>query len=217
MGKNYSITADKSGYISGRTTLSTTGKSVMDPDDTTMVTVYVHKITNDFEYHVQNVYYNFDNGNFQPDSYGALDSLVRFLTDNPSVSVEIRSYTDSKGENVYNDELSVKRAQAVMTYMQTKGIDRGRMIARGEGNKNPIRPNTIAGKDNPTGRQYNRRTEFRIIGELSEKHIIYDQNKPEYIDKSGNESRNKNLNADEPESDDNAQPDSGVLPGSRVE
>ena len=217
MGKNYIITADKSGYISGRTTLSTTGKSVMDPDDTTVVTVYVHKITNDFEFHVQNVYYNFNNGNFQPDSYGALDSLVRFLTDNPSVSVEIRSYTDSKGVDQYNDELSVKRAQAVMTYMQSKGIDRGRMIARGEGKKNPIRPNTIDGKDNPTGRQFNRRTEFRIIGELAEKHIIYDQNKPEYIDKSGVESRNKNLNADEPETEDNTQLDSSVLPGSRVE
>jgi hypothetical protein len=101
--------------------------------------------------------------------------------------------------------------------MQSKGIDRGRMIARGEGKKNPIRPNTIDGKDNPTGRQFNRRTEFRIIGELAEKRIIYDQNKPEYIDKSGNESRNKNLNADEPESDDNTQPDSSILPGSRVE
>lgn len=217
MGKNYTITADKQGYISGRTTLSTTAKSVMDPDDTTMVTVYVRKITNDFEFHVQNVYYNFDNGNFQPDSYGALDSLVRFMNDNPSVSVEIRSYTDNKGGEEYNDELSVKRAQAVMAYMQTKGIDRGRMIARGEGMKNPIRPNTVGGKDNPTGRQYNRRTEFRIIGELAEKHIIYDQNKPEYIDKSGNESRNKNLNADEPESDDNTAPDSSVMPGSRVE
>jgi hypothetical protein len=113
--------------------------------------------------------------------------------------------------------MATKYRRMIMTYMQSKGIDRGRMIARGEGKKNPIRPNTIDGKDNPTGRQFNRRTEFRIIGELAEKRIIYDQNKPEYIDKSGNESRNKNLNADEPESDDNTQPDSSILPGSRVE
>lgn len=70
MGNNYAITADKQGYISGRTTVSTSGKSVMDPDDTTMVTIFMHKITNDFEFHVQNVYYNFDKGDFQPDSYG---------------------------------------------------------------------------------------------------------------------------------------------------
>jgi OOP family OmpA-OmpF porin len=50
------------------------------------------------------------------------------------------------GDDEYNDELSVKRAQAVMTYMATKGIDRGRMIARGEGKRNPIKPNTINGQ-----------------------------------------------------------------------
>ena len=95
------------------------------------------------------------------------------------------------------NELSVKRAQAVMSYMNSKGIDRGRMVARGEGEKNPIAPNQISGKDNPVGRQYNRRTEFRIIGDLPEQRIIYDQNRPEYIDKSGVEKSNLKVNNDE--------------------
>lgn len=216
MGKNYSISADKQDYISGRTVVSTTGKSTMDPDDTTLVTIYMRKITKDFEFHVNNVYYNFDRGEFQPDSYAALDSLVRFLTDNPSLSVEIRSYTDSKGLESYNDELSVKRAQAVMSYMGSKGIDRGRMIARGEGMKNPIKPNKINGQDNPTGRQYNRRTEFRIIGESPDLRIIYDINKPEYIDKSGNEGREKNLQINNDENEEGGAPDQDVNPGSRT-
>jgi outer membrane protein OmpA-like peptidoglycan-associated protein len=216
MGNNFAITADKVGYISGRTTVSTAGRSVIEPDDTTTVTIYMHKITNDFEFHVQNVYYNFDKGDFQPDSYGALDSLVKFMQDNPSVSVEIRSYTDSKGDNAYNDELSVKRAQAVMSYISSKGIDRGRMVARGEGEKNPLQPNTVRGKDNPTGRQYNRRTEFRIIGDLPEKRIIYDVNKPEYIDKSGSDRRRDNLRINETEDEDNTPPDADVSPGSQV-
>lgn len=216
MGKNYSITADKKEYVSGRTVVSTTGKSTMDPDDTTAVIIYMRKISKDFEFHVNNVYYNFDKGEFQPDSYAALDSMVRFLTDNPSLSVEIRSYTDSKGLESYNDELSVKRAQAVMSYMGSKGIDRGRMIARGEGMKNPIKPNKINGQDNPTGRQYNRRTEFRIIGESPDLRIIYDINKPEYIDKSGNENRNKNLQINNDENDEGGAPDADINPGSRV-
>jgi outer membrane protein OmpA-like peptidoglycan-associated protein len=188
----------------------------MDPDDTTLVTIYMHKITNEFEFHVQNVYYNFDKGDFQPDSYGALDSLVNFMNDNPSVSVEIRSFTDSKGDDEYNDELSVKRAQAVMSYMATKGIDRGRMIARGEGKRNPIKPNTINGQDNPIGRQYNRRTEFRIIGDLPEKRIIYDQNRPEYIDKSGVSERDSNLRVNTDEEDDGTPASGELAPGSRV-
>jgi hypothetical protein len=90
------------------------------------------------------------------------------------------------------------------------------MIARGEGMKNPIKPNKINGQDNPTGRQYNRRTEFRIIGELPDLRIIYDINKPEYIDKSGNENRNKNLQINNDENEDGGAPDPDINPGSRV-
>lgn len=215
LGGNYVVTADKKEYITGRTVVSTTGKSTMDPDDTTNITVYMRKITKEYEFHVNNVYYNFNKGDFQPDSYAALDSLVRFMVDNPSVSVEIRSYTDNLGTDEYNDELSVKRAQAVMKYLASKGIDRGRMIARGEGKKNPIKPNTVNGKDNPTGRQYNRRTEFRIIGEIPDMRIYYDQNKPEYIDKSGNEQRENNLRINN-DDEDNTMPDSDIKTGSRV-
>ena len=57
---------------------------------------------------------------------------------------------------------------------------------------------------NPTGRQYNRRTEFRIIGDVPGKRIIYDQNRPEYIDKSGSGQRARDLEVpvDEDAADD---------------
>jgi hypothetical protein len=103
-----------------------------------------------------------------------------------------------------------------MSYMATKGIDRGRMIARGEGKRNPIKPNTINGQDNPIGRQYNRRTEFRIIGDLPEKRIIYDQNRPEYIDKSGVSERDSNLRVNTDEEDDGTPASGELAPGSRV-
>jgi outer membrane protein OmpA-like peptidoglycan-associated protein len=220
MGKNYNITADKQKYISGRTVVSTTDRTAMDPDDTTDVTIYMHKITSDFEFHVRNVYYNFDKKDFQPDSYTALDTLVNFMRDNPSVSVEIRSHTDDKGTDNYNDDLSINRAEAVMNYMVTKGIDRGRMIAKGEGKNAPLAPNKIGAKDNPVGRQYNRRTEFRIIGDLQDKRIIYDQNKPDFIDRTGGDKRNKNLTIPTGSDDDDTpvyeETPAEAQPGNRV-
>jgi outer membrane protein OmpA-like peptidoglycan-associated protein/tetratricopeptide (TPR) repeat protein len=216
MGKNYTITADKQGYISGRTTVSTAGKSVIDPDDTTFVTLYMHKIRKYEEFHVQNVYYDFTKSDFQPTSFQPLDSLVAFMTDNPAVSVEIRSYTDAKGDDESNDKLSVRRAEAVMRYLETKGVDRGRMVAIGGGEKNPLEPNEIEGKDNPTGRQMNRRTEFRIIGDTPDLHIIYDRNRPEYIDKSGTDERNKNLLLNPDENEDDVKPDTDTQVGSGV-
>ncbi len=60
------------------------------------------------------------------------------------------------------------------------------------------------------GRQYNRRTEFRIIGDLPEQRIIYDQNRPEYIDKSGVTERDSNLRVNTDEEDDGT-PASGEI------
>ncbi len=203
IGNNYSLSGDKEGYITGRTVVNTSSRSIMDPDDTTTVTIYMQKAGTGTEFRVQNVYYDFNTDRFHPTSYQAMDTLVSFMKDNPSISVEIRSYTDNLGADDYNKDLSLKRAQVVLDYLVSKGVDRSRMVARGLGEKDPIAPNKIGNKDNPTGRQYNRRTEFRIIGDVPGKRIIYDQNRPEYIDKSGSGQRAKDLEI--PEDEDAAE------------
>ena len=197
IGNDYSLAGDKDGYVSGRTVVNTSSRSVMDPDDTTTVTIYMQRAGRGTEFRVQNVYYDFATSEFHAGSYKAMDTLVSFMKDNPSVSVEIRSYTDNLGTDMANKELSLRRAEVVLDYLVKKGVDRSRMIARGLGENDPIAPNQIGKKDNPEGRQYNRRTEFRIIGDVPGKRIIYDQNRPEYIDKSGAGDRLKDLEVPE--------------------
>jgi hypothetical protein len=63
------------------------------------------------------------------------------------------------------------------------------------------------GKDDPEGRQFNRRTYFRIIGDIPGKRIIYDNNRPEYIDKTGKSARGANLEIKE-----NEEADQGPVP-----
>lgn len=201
IGSDYSLAADKEGYISGRTVVNTSSRSVMDPDDTTTVTIYMQRAGNGAEFRVRNVYYDFNTDRFHPGSFAAMDTLVSFMKDNPSVSVEIRSYTDNLGTDASNKELSLRRAQVVLDYLVKKGVDRSRMIARGLGENDPIAPNQIGRNDNPEGRQYNRRTEFRVIGDVPGKRIIYDRNRPEYIDKSGAGQRARDLQVN---SDENA-------------
>jgi outer membrane protein OmpA-like peptidoglycan-associated protein/tetratricopeptide (TPR) repeat protein len=184
IGNDYSLAADKDGYVSGRTIVNTSSKSIMQPDDTTSVTIYMRRVGSGSTFTVQNVYHNFNKGEYHSYAGKAMDSLVNFMKDNPSISVEIRSYTDSRGGNQYNKALSLKRAKEVLDYLTSKGIERSRMIARGMGENDPIRVNK--GEDNM---QWNRRTEFRIIGDVPGKRIIYNQNRPEYIDKSGNSAR----------------------------
>jgi len=65
--------------------------------------------------------------------------------------------------------LSQSRAESVVNYLVEEGISRDRLIAKGYGETRPLVSNTFSdGSDNPEGREQNRRTEFRIIGRISE-------------------------------------------------
>ena len=87
---------------------------------------------------------------------------------NPDIIVEIQSHTDSRGSDSYNQDLSQRRAESVVEYLKSKGINANRLVAKGYGESKPIAANTHAdNSDNPEGRAKNRRTDFKIIGKLN--------------------------------------------------
>ena len=193
-GHSYVLTADKAGYTSSRASVSTMEIKRSDPDDTVYVTIYLDSIRKSFS--VSNIYYDYDKASLRPESVASLDSVLHFLQDNPSITVEIYSYTDSKGTDEYNLALSQRRAQSVLDYLEKGGIDRNRLTAKGFGKKNAAEPNDVGGKDNPEGRQMNRRTEFRIISDIPTRRVIYNS-----ANKGTMDQQEKNLHV-EPESDD---------------
>lgn len=99
------------------------------------------------------------------DGKTALDSvLIPFLKLHPNDRVFISAHTDNKGSHKYNLKLSNDRAQNVVKYLISKGINAHRLIGKGYGETKPIAPNeTPDGKDNPLGRSLNRRTEFLLL------------------------------------------------------
>ena len=92
-----------------------------------------------------------------------LDKLVDILIDNPEISIELSSHTDSVDTESYNMRLSQRRAESAVQYIVSAGIDPSRIMAKGYGESRPIARNTNPdGTDNPEGRQKNRRTEFKV-------------------------------------------------------
>ena len=87
-----------------------------------------------------------------------LDKVVKTLTDNPEIEIEIRGYTDNTGNYEANVKLSKRRAEAVKQYLVENGINDTRIKTAGYGPDNPIAPNNT--KD---GRAKNRRIEFYRI------------------------------------------------------
>lgn len=213
-GRAYVITGDKDKFVSTRATVNTENVSRTDADNQVSVTIYMDSIGVYGGFNVENVYYEFDKASLTPASVASLDSLVNFMKDNPSLSVEIYSYTDGKGTNEYNKDLSLRRAQSVKSYLSQNGVPGDRMIAKAFGERRPVQPNTTpSGNDNPQGRQLNRRTEFRIVVDDPQRRILFNSALPGNIDQQKNLLQNENANDDEEGTDSDSE--SG-RPGSRV-
>jgi outer membrane protein OmpA-like peptidoglycan-associated protein len=177
-GKSYVITGDKEGYASTRASVSTMDVKRTDKDDSVVVTIYMDKVTPVYTFQVSNVFYDYDKSNLRPESVASLDSLANFLKDNPSFNVEIYSFADAKGTDKYNKDLSLKRAQSVVDYLTTAGIEGARMTAKGFGESLPAAPNSVGSRDNPRGRQLNRRTEVRVVTDVPTRRVLYNSAKP---------------------------------------
>jgi outer membrane protein OmpA-like peptidoglycan-associated protein len=112
---------------------------------------------------IDNIYFDYDSATLRPESYPVLDSVVGLMERYPEMSIEVSGHTDNKGGAEYNRKLSEARAKAFVDYVVSKGIEATRMTSKGYGLSKPLAPNTINGKDNPEGRQKNRRTEIKVL------------------------------------------------------
>jgi len=92
-----------------------------------------------------------------PASAPQLDRVAVTLAATPTLNAEVRGFTDDQGDPAKNVQLSLARAQAVVTYLTGKGIAAGRLEAKGLGALNPIGDNKTE-----TGRAKNRRVEFAL-------------------------------------------------------
>jgi OOP family OmpA-OmpF porin len=101
--------------------------------------------------------FDFDSAELRPESIEELERLVKFMGDVPFATALVEGHTDSKGSDAYNLKLSDRRAKAVFDYLTSRGVDPARLSSIGHGEAKPIAPNDIDGKDNPEGRQLNRR------------------------------------------------------------
>lgn len=86
---------------------------------------------------IDNIFYEFDSATLTDSSIVALDILVRLLTDNPNVVIELGAHCDYKGRDEYNERLSQRRAEAVVAHLIAKGIDTDRLVPKGYGETAP--------------------------------------------------------------------------------
>jgi OOP family OmpA-OmpF porin len=109
-------------------------------------------------------FFDFDKAVLKPAGKASLDDLVSKLKDiNLEVIIAV-GHTDSVGTDEYNQKLSVRRAEAVKAYLQSKGVEANRVYTEGKGEKQPVADNKTA-----AGRAKNRRVEIEVVGTRSNK------------------------------------------------
>jgi outer membrane protein OmpA-like peptidoglycan-associated protein len=156
-GSSYSYFAEKPRYysVSNNIDLSTENTFKEMTVDIVMISV---KSLEQTAIKLNNIYFDFDKFDLKPESFVELDRVYKFLTDNPEVNIEISAHTDSKGSDEYNLELSQKRAESVVAYLVSKGVNTSRLTPKGYGETNPLADN-----NSEDGMAQNRRVEMKVI------------------------------------------------------
>ncbi|MEP6468103.1 MAG: OmpA family protein, partial [Parafilimonas sp.] len=115
------------------------------------------EIQKQINFAARNIYFETGKSILKPESNSSLDEVAAIMSENPSLKLIISGHTDNVGKPDANLLLSKKRANAVLNYLVSKGIDAQRLSAKGFGQMQPIASNTTV-----EGRSQNRRVEIKI-------------------------------------------------------
>ncbi len=103
----------------------------------------------------KDVYFNSNKAKIRGDHQQEMESLLAYLKTNIAIDIEILGHTDIVGSISFNQRLSLRRANEVVTYLTENGIHKNRITAQGFGSSKPISTN-----ETEAGRFLNRRVEF---------------------------------------------------------
>ena len=154
--KDYRLSAERTGYVFVNETVKIDGA----PGKSATRTIRLRKIAVGVSSVLRNIYFDFNLSVLKKESYSELGKLEAMMKQNDGIRVEISGHTDSYGSKVRNKLLSLHRADAVRSYLTSRGIDPRRVTTAGYGEDKPLASND----DEKEGRELNRRVEFKVVG-----------------------------------------------------
>ncbi|WP_300600141.1 OmpA family protein [Niabella sp.] len=159
---DYNVIAQNKGYFSNREKVTTKGLNRSEVIYVNLA-LEVMELKKDASIVLKDIYYDYNKWDIRPDAALVLDNLVKMLTENPAVKIELSSHTDSRGGDAFNMTLSRRRAEAAVRYLVSRGIAANRLKAKGYGESRLLND---CGNDVPCSEeqhQLNRRTEIKVL------------------------------------------------------
>jgi tetratricopeptide (TPR) repeat protein/outer membrane protein OmpA-like peptidoglycan-associated protein len=135
--------------------------SITEPDPWANITFAI-KAKKEFSI-IENIYYESGSFAVPKSSEAVIDKAVDALKANPKLTLQVESHTDAVAGDEFNLDLSQKRATSMVDYIQSKGIDKKRLIAKGMG-ETALTNQCANGVDcSDAEHKQNRRTVFKLI------------------------------------------------------
>jgi outer membrane protein OmpA-like peptidoglycan-associated protein len=157
VGKDYAFNVNRKGYLFFSENFSLSQNV---PDSTYNIDIPLQPLEANAAVVLRNIFFDVNKFDLQPSSTSELDKVVMLLKENPTLKIQINGHTDNVGKSADNLKLSNDRAQSVVKYLVTKGIDIKRLSFRGFGADQPI-----ASNESEAGRAQNRRTELKVVSQ----------------------------------------------------
>lgn len=155
VGKDYAFTVSRKGYLFYSENFSLSEKA---PDSTYNIDIPLKPIEANATVILKNIFFDVNRYDLKEESTTELDNVFLLMRDNPTLKIQINGHTDNVGKANDNMVLSNNRAQAVVKYLISKGIDPQRLSHKGFGSTQPIADNGTE-----AGRAQNRRTELKVV------------------------------------------------------
>jgi outer membrane protein OmpA-like peptidoglycan-associated protein/tetratricopeptide (TPR) repeat protein len=155
-GGNYGVATEKDGYLFNSINFNLPQFAEYQEIDTHILMV---KAEVGSKVVLKNIFFDVGKSDLKNESIAELEKMKMLLESSPHLKIQINGHTDNTGNDATNVALSLKRAEAVVQYLISKGIDSTRAVAKGFGSQRPL----VSNDDEQEGREINRRTEVEII------------------------------------------------------
>ncbi|PHS02707.1 MAG: flagellar motor protein MotB [Leeuwenhoekiella sp.] len=160
-GDKYFVRAAKEGY-------STEEQSIEVSEEETEITIALipEKLEAGFDLAVllEPIYFDFDKSNIRPDAAIELEKVIQIMKEYPDLRIDVRSHTDSRGNDEYNMALSQRRNDSTIQYIIEKGgIDASRLSGRGYGESQLLNECSNGVSCTEEQHQLNRRSQFIVL------------------------------------------------------
>ncbi|MCL9806108.1 OmpA family protein [Flavobacterium amniphilum] len=114
-------------------------------------------------FNIKIIYFDLDKSNIRSDAQADLAKIAEIMKEFPTMKVDVRSHTDSRQTNAYNEKLSSARAKSTIDWLVKNGIEKERLSGRGYGESQLINHCGDGVNCSEEEHQMNRRSEFIIL------------------------------------------------------